>query len=95
MTVEKSEFDDTKGRGTASPDSLQPTVLGALRWGMRRAWQSRTVILWLWLINLSTALFLVAPIYTLIYEHTSKSTSAEVLSSGFTATWWTDFSFAA
>jgi len=61
-----SEFDDQMERGTSSPGALQPTVLGALWWGMRRAWRSKSVIFWLWLINLS---------------------------SGFTATWWIDFSF--
>jgi len=89
-----SEFDDQMERGASSPGALQPTVLGALWWGMRRAWRSRSVIFWLWLINLSVALVLVAPLYTMIYDHTAISTSAEELASGFTATWWTDFSFA-
>ncbi len=94
MSVEKNEFDDQMGRGTSSPGALQPSVLGAMWWGIRRAWQNKAVIFWLWLINLSVALFLVAPLYAMIYDHTALSTSAEQLGSGFTATWWTDFSFA-
>lgn len=94
MSVEKNEFDEQMERGTSSPGGLQPTVLGALWWGIQRAWRNKSVILSLWLINLTVALFLVVPIYAMIYDHTATSASSAELISGFTATWWTDFSFA-
>jgi hypothetical protein len=94
MNNETYEFDDLLERGTANPDALQPTVAGALGWGVRRAWRTKIVIFWLWLINLSVAMVLVLPVYALIYDHTATSTTAARLGEGFTATWWTDFSFA-
>ncbi|MFQ5743955.1 MAG: hypothetical protein ACE5HV_10250 [Acidobacteriota bacterium] len=94
MHASASELDDLLEWSPGPPDAARADILGAFRWGTGRAFHSKAVIFWLWLINLGLALVLVAPLYSLIYAHTATSSAAAQLSQGFTAVWWTDFSHA-
>ena len=69
------------------------TTAGALKQGFAVARRTRSLVWVLLLVNLGLAALAAAPVYTGILSFTGHSLMSQVLATGFSVDWLTDFSF--